>query len=143
MAVDAVAEFLQAARYDRDGGGRGAGNAGCCRAPAQGHHLCGGCGQVVTGTTVAQAIGVLLSPLLTRLYAPEAFGLLAVLRRLPASSAWWPAYATNLRLCCLKPMREAANLLGVSLLATVVITLFTIPVVTLGEPFLLRLLRGS
>lgn len=34
--------------------------------------------KLVSGTTIAQAIGVLATPLLTRLYAPEAFGTLAL-----------------------------------------------------------------
>jgi len=34
--------------------------------------------KLVTGTTVAQVIAALASPLLTRLYGPEAFGLLAL-----------------------------------------------------------------
>ena len=34
--------------------------------------------KLVTGTTLAQIISVLASPLVTRLYGPEAYGLLAL-----------------------------------------------------------------
>ena len=35
--------------------------------------------KLVSGTTFAQALGILVTPLLTRLYSPEAFGTLAVM----------------------------------------------------------------
>lgn len=49
--------------------------------------------KLVSGTTFAQVVGVLASPLLTRLYAPEAFGASALFKatkRLPIcwASVW-------------------------------------------------------
>ena len=34
--------------------------------------------KLVSGTTIAQLVGILITPVLTRLYAPEAFGTLAL-----------------------------------------------------------------
>jgi O-antigen/teichoic acid export membrane protein len=49
-----------------------------CPAPAQSSSFTTDVLKLVTGTTFAQAVTILASPLLTRLYGPEAFGFLAL-----------------------------------------------------------------
>lgn len=98
--------------------------------------------KLVSGTTLAQAIGVLITPVLTRLYAPEAFGTLALFTSMTGIIGVIACLRYELAIMLPENDEEAANLLAVSLLATVAVTALTIPVITLGRPLLLRLLKA-
>lgn len=98
--------------------------------------------KLVSGTTIAQAIGVLLSPLLTRMYAPEAFGTLALFSAITSIIGVAACLRYELAIMLPKTDDEAANLLAVSLLSVVAITMLSIPTVILGRPLLLRLLKA-
>ncbi len=99
--------------------------------------------KLVSGTTIAQVIGVLVTPLLTRIYAPEAFGTLALFTSITSIIGVVACLRYELAIMLPETDEEAANLLAVSLLAVVAITALTVPVITLGGPLLLRLLNAS
>jgi O-antigen/teichoic acid export membrane protein len=98
--------------------------------------------KLVGGTITAQAIGVLLSPVLTRLYAPEAFGTMALFTSITGIIGVVACLRYELAIMLPKTDEEATSLLAVSLLSVVAVTLLSIPVVTLGRPLLLRMLRA-
>ena len=99
--------------------------------------------KLVTGTTFAQIIAVLASPLLTRLYGPEAFGFLALSTSIITSIIRVVACMRyELAIMLPKTDEEAANLLGLSLLCVTVITGLTVPALYFGGDALLPLLRA-
>ena len=94
--------------------------------------------KLVSGTAVAQVASLLASPLLTRLFAPEAFGLLALF--VSATSILGVVVCLRYEQAILLPDDdgEAANLLGASLLFNILITVLTVPVIWFGREWLLR-----
>lgn len=99
--------------------------------------------KLVSGTVVAQLLGILASPILTRLYGPEAFGLLALFTSITSILGVIACLRYELAIMLPESDEEAANLLGVSLLFTVLITLLTVPAVWWGGAPLLGLLNAS
>jgi O-antigen/teichoic acid export membrane protein len=88
--------------------------------------------KLVSGTTIAQLLGILASPILTRLYAPEAFGLLALFTSITSILSVIACLRYELAIMLPESDEEAANLLGVSLIFTVLISLLTAPIVWWG-----------
>jgi hypothetical protein len=62
-------------------------------------------GILLIGTVIAQAIPVLASPLLTRLYTPENFAGLAIL----IHCVTLPREDLKLQCCCLRKMKKPNN----------------------------------
>lgn len=83
--------------------------------------------KLVTGTTLVQAITVLASPLLTRLYGPETFGFLAPFISITSIFGVVTCMRYDLAIMLPKDYREAANLLGLCILSVIVITGLTVP----------------
>src|SRR5690554_2501445 len=83
--------------------------------------------KLVTGTTLAQIIVVLTSPLLTRLYGPEAFGFYALFASITGILGVIACMRYELAIMLPKTDEEAANLLGLSLLSVTVISALTVP----------------
>ena len=98
--------------------------------------------KLVSGTTFAQALGVLLSPLLTRLYSPESFGVLALFTSITGIISVVACLRYELAIMLPERDEEAANLLAVSLLSVVAIAALSLLIVSLGRPLLLGLLRA-
>ncbi len=71
--------------------------------------------KLVTGTTFAQFIVILASPLLTRLYGPEAFGFLALFTSITSIIGVIACMHYEMRIILPKTDEKAANLLGLSL----------------------------
>jgi len=80
---------------------------------------------LVSGTAIAQAIGILASPIITRLYGPEAFGLLALFTSITGIIGVIACMRYELAIMLPKSNEEAANLLGLCLLFVVLITILT------------------
>ena len=98
--------------------------------------------KLVSGTTVAQALSILVAPLLTRLYAPEAFGLLAVFTSLTGFAGALGCLRYEMAIVLPARDEEAANLLALSLGLGLVIALASAPLLwVVGGP-LLRLLKA-
>lgn len=98
--------------------------------------------KLVTGTTFAQIIAVLASPLLTRLYGPEAFGFLALFTSITSIIGVVACMRYELAIMLPKTDEEAANLLGLCLLCVVVISGLTVPALYFGGDAILSLLRA-
>ena len=84
---------------------------------------------LVSGNTVAQIIPLLAEPFLTRLFPPEDFGLLALF--ISISSLFAVIATGRYELAVMLPSKEkdAINLVGLSFLVTLIITLFSLLVV--------------
>ncbi|AJF08085.1 hypothetical protein GSUB_15325 [Geoalkalibacter subterraneus] len=87
---------------------------------------------LVGGTTGAQALMVLASPLLTRLYTPEDFGLLAVYSGLLALFAVIASLRYELAIPLPESNTEAANVLVLSLLVVLLMTGISVLMVLLA-----------
>jgi len=98
--------------------------------------------KLVTGTTVAQVIAALASPLLTRLYGPEAFGFFAIFTSITSIIGVIACMRYELAIMLPKTDEEAANLLGLCLLCAAVVSGLTIPALYFGGDALLSLLRA-
>lgn len=98
--------------------------------------------KLATGTTLAQIIVVLTSPLLTRLYGPEAFGFYALFTSITGILGVIACMRYELAIMLPKTDEEAANLLGLSLLSVTVISGLTVPALYFGGDALLSLLRA-
>lgn len=97
--------------------------------------------RLVTGTGLAQIIAVLAAPILTRLYAPEAFGVAALFASLTGLLSVLACMRYELSIMLPDNDCEAANLLGVSLCFSVLIALLTVLIVELGGVQVLQWVR--
>jgi len=78
---------------------------------------------LMTGTTIAQAVPVAISPILTRLYTPEDFGVWAVYASMVAILGVIATGKYELAVILPKTKKESLNVLFLSLLLTVVVSL--------------------
>jgi lipopolysaccharide exporter len=97
---------------------------------------------LVSGTTLAQFITVLASPILTRLYGPEAFGLLMLFTSITSIIGVIVCMSYELTIMLPKTNEEAANLLGLSLFFVIVVSGLTVPAVYFGGEVLLAFIRA-
>jgi O-antigen/teichoic acid export membrane protein len=98
---------------------------------------------LVTGTTVAQVIGLIASPILTRLYGPESFGLLALFTSLTGIIGVIACMRYELAIMLPKDDDDAINLLGLCVLMVTLITVLTAIGLFLGSDALLSLLHAQ
>ena len=89
--------------------------------------------RLVSGTGLAQVITLLAAPILTRLYAPEAFGVAALFASITGILGVLACMRYELAIVLPDNDREAANLLAVSLVMTVLMAGLTIPVIGYGS----------
>ncbi|MBC8485920.1 MAG: oligosaccharide flippase family protein, partial [Bacteroidetes bacterium] len=78
---------------------------------------------LVTGTAIAQLISVIVSPILTRLYTPEDFGILALFISASSIAAVFVTFRYEMAVVLPKEDREAVNILFLSLLITFAISI--------------------
>lgn len=85
--------------------------------------------KLASGTTIAQLLGILAAPILTRLYAPEAFGLLALF--IAISSVFAVIICMGYEYAIMLPEQDsdAANLLGASVGFSLLLSLPTLPII--------------
>lgn len=96
------------------------------------------------GTTVAQAITILISPILSRLFEPEAFGLGALFASIVGTISLVGCLSYHLAIMLPKDDKTAANLFGLSLLLTAGIALLVALAIGLaGETFLVLVKAGE
>jgi lipopolysaccharide exporter len=98
--------------------------------------------KLVTGTTFAQVVTILASPLLTRLYGPEAFGFLALFTSITSIIGVIACMRYEMAIMLPKTDEEAANLLGLCLLCVAVVSGLTVPALYFGGDALLSLLKA-
>lgn len=97
--------------------------------------------RLVSGTGIAQIIGVIAAPVLTRLYAPEAFGMAALFISVSAMVSTIACLRYELSIVMPEDDREAANLVAGSFLAAVLVAGLSVPAVWFSQEHLALLLR--
>lgn len=96
---------------------------------------------VATGVAGAQAITVLFSPVITRLYGPEAFGVLGTFSSL--TNVIMPIAALTYPIAIVLPKgdREAKKLIRLSLLTSLIISSLTMIIILFSKNKILQLLN--
>lgn len=97
---------------------------------------------LVTGTAFAQLIGIIASPLLTRLYGPESFGLLALFTSITGIIGVIACMRYELAIMLPKDDEDAVNLLGLCIIMVTIITGLTAIGLFLGGDALFALLNA-
>jgi hypothetical protein len=96
--------------------------------------------KIVSGTTIAQIIVMLSSPILTRLYGPEAFGILGIFSSITTIIGVVACMSLNYAILLPKEDEEAVNLLGMSFIIVAIVTSLTLPIVYFGGDLIAGLL---
>ena len=96
----------------------------------------------MTGTVLAQALGILVMPVVTRLFAPEAFGLLAIFTSMTGIVGVIVCLRYELAIMLPESHEEASNILGVSLLSVIIMTTLSALIVWLGNETIISLLHA-
>jgi lipopolysaccharide exporter len=97
---------------------------------------------LVSGTTVALIISTLASPIITRLYGPEAFGLLALFTSITNILGVIVCLRYEVAIVLPKSDEEASNIFGLCMLIVVFISLAIIPLLILFQQPLLQYLKA-
>ena len=84
---------------------------------------------LMTGTTIAQAIPVAISPILTRIYTPEDFGLLALYMALAAIVAVIATGRYELAIMLPKREKDAINIVFLSFIVAVLVSFICLLIV--------------
>ncbi len=98
--------------------------------------------RLVTGATFAQALGLLVAPIVTRLFAPEAFGVFALFAAMTSIIGVIVCLRYELAIMLPETDEEAANIVAVSLCAAILITIISALIVFSGSDYILRLIKA-
>jgi len=98
--------------------------------------------KLVSGTTVAQLLILLVAPILTRLFAPDTWGVLAIFGSITGILGVIACLRYELAIMLPEKDEESANLLGVSLLFSILISLLTVPIIWFCKDPILRWLNA-
>jgi len=98
---------------------------------------------LMTGTTIAQAIPVGISPILTRIYTPEDFGLLALYMAIATIIAVIATGRYELAIMLPKKDEDAVHILLLSLMITVVISLISFLIAFFFNPQITKILGNQ
>jgi len=99
--------------------------------------------KLASGAAFAQLLSMLATPILTRLYAPDAFGILAVFLSIIAVPGEIACLGYDRAIVLPEKDEEAANLLVTSLGFVALVTGLSIVVIWLGTGTITRLLRAA
>ncbi len=99
--------------------------------------------KLVTGSVVARGLGVLAAPIVTRLFAPEEFGVAALFASIIGIISVAACLRYDLSIMLPKTDEEAANLLGLSLFFVLIITSISTLFVFFAGDLIVRLLNSS
>ena len=92
---------------------------------------------LMTGTTVAQIIPIVISPILTRIYTPEDFGVFALYISLVSFIAIVATARYEMAIVLPKSEKEAINLLALSVFITFcIVFIITLIIIIFGETIL-------
>lgn len=97
--------------------------------------------RLATGTGLAQLIGLIAAPILTRLYAPEAYGTAALFTSITSILGVLACMRYELSIVLPDDDSDAANMLLVSIGSAFLVSIITIPIIGLGGPILLHWLK--
>jgi len=98
--------------------------------------------KLVTGSVFAQGIGVLVAPIVARLFAPEAFGVAALFTSITGIIGVVACLRYQFSIMLPKTDEEAANLLGVSLSFVLIITGISVSVIFFAGDIIVNLLNS-
>jgi len=98
--------------------------------------------KLVTGSVFAQGLGVVAAPIITRLFAPEAFGVAALFVSITSIISVVACLRYELSIMLPKTDEEAANLLGVSLLFVLIISAISVLIILCAGDSIVRLLNS-
>ena len=98
--------------------------------------------RLVTGATFAQALGLLVAPIVTRLFAPEAFGVFALFAAMTAIIGVIVCLRYELAIMLPETDEEAANIVAVSLCAGILITIISALIIFFGSDYILMLVKA-
>jgi O-antigen/teichoic acid export membrane protein len=99
--------------------------------------------RLVSGTIFAQLLSVLAAPFLTRLYAPEAFGLSALFASITTIIVVVACFRYELAIMLPPSDEEATSILGTSLASVLLVSLLSVLIVWRGREPLLRVLKAG
>jgi lipopolysaccharide exporter len=99
--------------------------------------------KVMSGTIVAQLLGICAAPFLTRIYAPDAYGIVALFTSITSILSVVACLRYELSIMLPERDEEAHNLLAVCLGFSVLIALLTVPAVWWGRNVIMRWLNAS
>lgn len=97
---------------------------------------------LVSGTTFAQILSILATPILTRLYGPEDFGLLALFLSITGIFGIIVCLRYELSIMLPESDEEASNLLGLSLLIALILSILTMPIIWFGRQPIQNILKA-
>lgn len=94
--------------------------------------------RLVSGASAAQVIGILASPILTRLYPADAFGVAALFTSLTTIVSVVACLSYEQTIVIASDDRRAANLLCVSICLAVLVASLMVPVIWFAGPYILQ-----
>jgi O-antigen/teichoic acid export membrane protein len=102
----------------------------------------GNISKLITGSVLAQGLGVLVAPIVTRLFAPEAFGVAALLASITGIIGVIACLRYELSIMLPKTDEEAANLFGLSLFFVLIITGISALIIFLAGDLIVNMLNS-
>jgi lipopolysaccharide exporter len=97
---------------------------------------------LVTGTTLAMFITILASPIITRLYGPEAFGLVALFVSIIGIFSSIACFRYECAIMLPQSDKEAANVLGLCMILVAFFSILSVPVLILLQQPLVQFLKA-
>ena len=98
---------------------------------------------LMTGTAIAQAIPVLISPILTRLYTPEDFAVLALFMSVVVIIGAISTARYELAIMLPKHKRDAVNILALSLIINIIVSLISLIIILIFKNQIILLLGSE
>ncbi len=95
--------------------------------------------KLMTGAAFAQVLGLLVSPIVTRFFASDAYGVAALFLSITSIIGILACLRYELAIMLPKTNEEAANILGVCFCSTVLITIITAVVVIFCESYIIQM----
>jgi len=97
----------------------------------------------MTGTTIAQAIPIAISPILTRIYTPEDFGILALFMAIVSIFGSISSGRYELAIMLPKKDEDAINIFALGFIIIIFISLFLFFIVLFFDDYLIKLLDNK
>ncbi len=98
---------------------------------------------LMTGTTIAQAIPIAISPILTRIYTPEDFGVFALFIAITSIFGSIANGRYELAIMLPKKDEDAINIFALGFIITCVISLFLLLIIVLFNDYITILLKNK
>ena len=98
---------------------------------------------LMTGTTIAQAIPIAISPILTRIYTPEDFGIFTLYLSILGLVAVIATGRYEMAIVLPKSDEEAINILALSIFITLFLTFFTALIIVIFGEKILNMLNAN